>query len=95
MRSKRDRPAEQQEHEPSSMFICRFGIQRFVRHDGQPHSSVLAEDSKPIQLSNPVEFQNIIQMCDVLNGILSKAEGFVAVPTPRQECKINSYLSME
>ena len=46
---------------------------------------------RSIELSQHVEFKNVIHMFNVLNEVLSKAEGFSNVPETRKECKILSF----
>ena len=48
---------------------------------------------RAIQLSEPVEFKNVIHMFNALNAVLSKAEGFHPVPETRKECKILDFSS--
>ena len=46
---------------------------------------------RPIQLSDQVEFKNLIHMFNALNEVLSKAEGFSQIPETRTECQILSF----
>ena len=44
--------------------------------------------ARPIQLSEYAEFEDADQMVTQLNEILSKPDGFPAIPAPRKECQI-------
>ena len=46
---------------------------------------------RPIELSEHVEFNNVIHMFNTLNEILCKAEGFSEIPETRTECQIFSF----
>ena len=46
---------------------------------------------RSIQVSDPIEFESIEHLRKVFKEILSKADGFVPVPTPRPECRVSTF----
>ena len=44
--------------------------------------------SRPVQLSDPVEFESFDHLYQVLNQTRSKAKDFETVPAPRAKCRI-------